>query len=51
MQYLIEEYRWDEKDGLKYYHLADSKIFNSKTQLEEKSYHKNNSLFEIVKLD
>lgn len=51
MQYLIEQFRWDETDGLKYYHLVDSKVFDSDKPLKEKSYHKDNSLFEIVELD
>ncbi len=51
MEYLIQQFQWDEEDGLKYYHLVDSKVFKSDKPLEEKSYHKDKSLFEIVKLD
>ena len=47
----MEQFKWDEIDGLKYYHLVDSKVFDSDKLLEEKSYYKDNSLFEIVKLD
>ena len=51
MEYLIQQFQWDETDGLRYYHLVDSKVFKSKKILEERSYYKDKSLFEIVKLD
>jgi hypothetical protein len=46
MQYVIEEYRWE---GNKYYHLADSKVFESDKEIKEREYNKDGSLFIIYK--
>ena len=49
MGYLIEEYRWDFDEGIRYYHLADSKLVYS-TSLKDGEY-KDGSLFEITKVE
>ena len=46
MQYVIEQYRWE---GNKYYHLVDSKVFESDKEIEEREYNKDGSLFIIYK--
>ena len=47
MQYLIEQFAWEEN----YYHLVNSKIFESDKYIPETSYNKNNSYFKLTKLD
>ena len=49
MWYLVEEYRWDEENGLRYYHLADSKIVKS-TVIKDGEY-KDGSLFEVTEIE
>lgn len=51
MWYVIEQYGWDNNDGYKYYHLKDSKVFETDKYLDEKSYNKNGSTFLIYKLE
>lgn len=51
MRYAIEQFRWDELDGFKYYHLADSKEFESDKIIPERTYYKNGSYFTIIRLD
>ncbi len=51
MWYVIEEYQWDSDGTFKYYHLKDSKVFESDKELEEKSYNKNGSTFLIYKIE
>ena len=51
MQYVIEQYRWDTNKNYKYYHLVDSKIFESDNNLEEKEYNKDGSIFLIYKVE
>lgn len=48
MKYLIEQFRWE---GKSYYHLVNSKIFNSDKFIKERSYSKGNSYFKITKLE
>lgn len=45
--YEINQYEW--KDD--YFHISDSKIIETKRELEEMSYHKNGKLYEIIKID
>jgi hypothetical protein len=51
MWYLIEEYRWDEDNGYKYYHLNDSKLFESDKPLKEETRFKDGSSFIISKVN
>ena len=51
MWYVIEEYGWNSDETLKYYHLKDSKLFESDKELEEKSYNKDGSTFLIYKIE
>lgn len=50
MQYVIEQYRWDVNKNYKYYHLVNSKTFESDNNLEEKEYNKDGSIFLIYKV-
>lgn len=51
MRYVIEQYCWDSVDKYKYYHLKDSKVFESDKSLDEKSYNKDGSTFLIYKIE
>jgi hypothetical protein len=51
MWYLIEEYRWDKDDKYKYYHLVDSKLFESNKKLKEETRFKDGSSFVISKVN
>lgn len=51
MQYVIEQYRWDVDKNYKYYHLINSKTFESDNNLEEKEYNKDGSIFLIYKVE
>lgn len=48
MKYLIEQFRWYNKE---YYHLINSKVFETDKNIQEKSYSKNGSYFVITKLE
>lgn len=48
MKYLIEQFQWHNKD---YYHLVNSKEFESDTELPERKYFKNGSYFVLTKLE
>ena len=48
MRYVIEEYKWENN---KYYHLNDSKIFETDKQIKEQEYFKDDSLFVIYKIE
>lgn len=51
MKYIIEQYKWDETDGEKYYHLVDSSEFETDKSIPPLSYHKNGSYFTIMQFD
>lgn len=51
MRYLIEQFKWEEEDGIKYYHLVNSKEFESSRVISNHSYHKNGSYFIIRQID
>lgn len=51
MWYVIEQYQWDFNEKHKYYHLVDSKVFESDKEIEEKSYNKDGSTFLIYKTE
>ena len=51
MQYVIEQYGWDNNNGWNYYHLKDSKVITTDKLLEEKRYNKDGSTFLIYKLE
>ena len=51
MRYVIEQYRWENEDGYKYYHLVDSKEFESDKSMEDKDDSKDGSLFSIYKIN
>ena len=51
MRYVIEQYCWDNEKGWKYYHLKDSKIFESDKSIDDKSYNKDGSTFLIYKIE
>ena len=50
MKYVIEQFKWDEDNGLRYYHLTDSKEFETQMNIPERSYHKNGSYFTVTKI-
>lgn len=50
MRYLIEQFKWDEENGFRFYHLIDSKEFES-DQFLEQSYCKNGSYFNIIEFN
>lgn len=51
MKYTIEQYRWDEFEGKRYYHLINAKDFESDKIIPERSYSKNGSYFTIIQID
>ena len=48
MKYLIEQFKWEDK---KYYHLVNSRIFESDIPIKERSYSKGSSYFNLIKLE
>lgn len=48
MKYLIEQFRWENKE---YYHLINSKVFESNCEDLERKYSKDGSYFTITKLE
>lgn len=48
MKYIIEQYKWHNKE---YYHLFDSRVFESDKIIPDTSYSKNGSYFIIRKLE
>lgn len=51
MWYVIEKYCWSVDNNFKYYHIEDSKVFESDKPLDEKSYNKDGSTFLIYKIE
>lgn len=51
MQYIIEQYGWDIDGSLKYFHLIDSKVFDTDKSIKTGDYSKNGSIFSIKKLE
>ena len=51
MKYEINQFRWDTENGFKFYHLVDSKEFESNKMIPEQEYIKNGSYFTIRNLE
>ncbi len=51
MKYIINQFKWDENSNLKYYHLVNSKEFDSDKIIPEVGYHKGEFYFIINKID
>ncbi len=45
--YEVNQYEWTDD----YYHISDSKLIETKKELEEISYHKSGKLYEIIKIN
>ena len=51
MKYEINQFKWDIEDGVKFYHLINSKKFEMEKAIPESSYSKNGSYFTITQVD
>lgn len=48
MRYLIEQFKWEGKE---YYHIVNSKIFDSDKQLKERGWYVGDSYFHLIQLE
>ena len=51
MKYEINQFRWDYENGVKFFHLSNSKEFEIDKNMPEYSYSKNGSYFTIRRVD
>lgn len=51
MKYIIEQYKFENDNGFHYYHLVDSREFESNTVGLEHKYSKNGSYFIITQFN
>lgn len=49
--YLLEISEWVNDGKLKYYHLLDSKTFQSSKDIEDQTYFKDNKFYTLSKID
>lgn len=49
--YLLEISEWVNDGKLKYYHLLDSKTFQSSKDIEDQTYFKKNKFYTLSKVD